>query len=137
MALRKSLRFFLFLGLGIFPAAACGPYSDGGSPSNTHEGLSIPGDTDSADADANSPAADSTDCPSEPPKVDYSCTVDEDCAIKNVGNCCGADLYCVNKDSTTDPEGVLIYCSCNAFASICMVNLPASCACVNGSCVGN
>src|SRR3546814_3171566 len=40
----------------------------------------------------------------EAPTIEYGCKADSDCAVKNVGNCCGAMPACVHKDSPVDPR---------------------------------
>ena len=35
--------------------------------------------------------------------IDYSCNIDSDCEIKNVGNLCGYYPQCVNKDFIPNP----------------------------------
>src|SRR3546814_5209920 len=42
----------------------------------------------------------------EAPTIEYGCKADSDCAVKNVGNCCGAMPACVHKDSPVDPAAV-------------------------------
>lgn len=68
------------------------------------------------------------------PEVDYSCTVDSDCAVKNVGNCCGYYPACVNKDSPTFPELVAKQCAEQGTAGICGFPEIRGCACVEGRC---
>ena len=36
------------------------------------------------------------------PTLDTSCRVDSDCAVKDVGNCCGTFPACVNVDSPAE-----------------------------------
>ena len=48
--------------------------------------------------------------------VDYACKTSADCAVKNVGNCCGAMPACVNKNSPTDPQGVRAQCAASGMA---------------------
>ncbi len=42
--------------------------------------------------------------------VDYSCKTSADCAVKDVGNCCGQYPACVNKSSRTFPDQVRAQC---------------------------
>jgi len=69
-----------------------------------------------------------------PGKVDFSCRTDADCAIKNVGNCCGYYPACVNIDSPTFPEQVLAECARNETMAICGFPEIAGCQCVEGRC---
>lgn len=68
------------------------------------------------------------------PEVDRSCSVDSDCSIKNVGNCCGYFPACVNKDSPTFPELVAKQCAEQGVAGICGFPEIRACACVEGRC---
>lgn len=67
-------------------------------------------------------------------EVVRSCQTDADCAIKNVGNCCGYYPSCVNVDSPTDPEGVKAQCAKTGMASVCGFPVLAGCQCVAGQC---
>jgi hypothetical protein len=68
--------------------------------------------------------------------VDYSCKQDSDCAIKDVGSCCGASPACVNKDSKTFPEQVQAKCKADGMSSICGFPSISSCSCKNNKCEG-
>lgn len=67
-------------------------------------------------------------------EVDFSCSTDADCAIKNVGNCCGYYPACVNVDSPTFPEQVMAECAKNDMQSVCGFRDIAGCQCVEGRC---
>lgn len=69
-----------------------------------------------------------------PVKVDFSCRTDADCAVKNVGNCCGAKPACVNANSPTDPEGVKAECARKGMMSMCGFKPVEGCQCVQGQC---
>jgi hypothetical protein len=71
---------------------------------------------------------------SSPTEVGVTCRVDADCAVKDVGNCCGYYPACVNKDSPTFPEQVKAQCEASGTASICGFREIASCACNDGRC---
>jgi hypothetical protein len=74
----------------------------------------------------------------EPPvKIDRSCRTDSDCAVKNVGNCCGYYPACVNKDSPTDPEGVQAQCAKDGVAGVCGFPDIQGCRCANHQCIGS
>lgn len=66
--------------------------------------------------------------------VDYSCQVDSDCAVKNVGNCCGYYPACVNVDSPTFPEQVQAECEREGRMSICGYPEIRGCRCVEQRC---
>jgi len=63
-----------------------------------------------------------------------SCSTDSDCAVKNVGNCCGYFPMCVNKDARTDPAAVRAQCEKDGMASICGFQEVSGCRCVNSQC---
>jgi hypothetical protein len=69
--------------------------------------------------------------------LDYSCSSDSDCEVKNVGNCCGYYPACVNKDSQTDPEAVRAECQKEGRAGVCGFPSINSCQCVQGRCEGS
>jgi len=71
---------------------------------------------------------------SQPVVVDYSCRSHGDCAVKDVGNCCGAMPACVNKDSPTDPQAVRAQCAAGGQMGICGFQEISSCQCVSGRC---
>jgi hypothetical protein len=68
-------------------------------------------------------------------QVDIRCTRNADCAVKNVGNCCGAMPACVNKDSPTDPEAVKARCQAQGMMGVCGFREISACQCDNGQCV--
>ncbi|MEL1265610.1 hypothetical protein [Pseudoxanthomonas putridarboris] len=69
-----------------------------------------------------------------PANVDYSCRSNADCAVKDVGNCCGAMPACVNKDSPTDPQAVQAQCAASGRMGICGFVDITACQCVSGRC---
>jgi hypothetical protein len=69
-----------------------------------------------------------------PAALDTACTVDADCAVKNVGNCCGAMPACVHKDSPTDPAAVQAECARKGLASTCGFREVSACTCREGRC---
>jgi hypothetical protein len=71
----------------------------------------------------------------EPVQPDRSCRSDADCAVKNVGNCCGDYPACVNKDSPVDPEAVKAQCAQQGTMSACGFAGIGGCRCVDGSCI--
>ena len=70
----------------------------------------------------------------DPSDPDRSCKRDSDCAVKDVGNCCGAFPMCVNKDASTDPAAVRAQCAKDGMASICGFQEVSGCQCVKGRC---
>jgi hypothetical protein len=79
------------------------------------------------------PAADkpAAGAPQDPVRT---CRTDADCAVKNVGSCCGYYPLCVNKDAKTDPEAVRAQCEKDGMASICGFQEIQGCQCVQGRC---
>lgn len=72
--------------------------------------------------------------PVGPLNPDRSCKVDADCAVKDVGNCCGHYPMCVNRDARTDPQAVRAQCARSGMASVCGFPEIAGCSCVQGQC---
>lgn len=101
---------------------------------------SVSPSTDSAAVETASKPAPPTSEPYPPRQVsqavavDYSCRSQSDCAVKDVGNCCGAMPACVNKDSPTDPQAVRAQCAANGQMGICGFQEISSCQCVSGRC---
>ncbi|HJT98528.1 MAG TPA: hypothetical protein VJ696_09455, partial [Rhodanobacteraceae bacterium] len=52
-------------------------------------------------------------------EVDYTCRTDADCAVKDVGNCCGRYPACVNRESPTFPDRVKAECAKKGEMGIC------------------
>lgn len=101
--------------------AACGGASSGNGGSGT-------------DATSLSNAPVSVGETGMPGEVDYTCTTDADCAVKDVGNCCGYYPACVSVDSPTFPEQVKAECAKNDMQSVCGFRDIAGCVCVEGRC---
>ncbi|MGH8172240.1 MAG: hypothetical protein ACREPX_03785 [Rhodanobacteraceae bacterium] len=68
------------------------------------------------------------------PEVDYRCTTDADCEVKNVGNCCGYYPACVNRQSPTFPDRVKAECASKGMMGVCGFPELAGCSCVEGRC---
>lgn len=64
----------------------------------------------------------------------FDCQVDTDCAVMDVGNCCGHYPACVNTASTPDPAAVARECAERGMAGICGFPVIESCACVANRC---
>jgi len=86
------------------------------------------------------PQAATPETAAEPPakaavgEVDYACDTDADCAVKNVGNCCGYYPACVNRDSETFPEQVKAACAAEGRMSVCGFAEISRCECRSGRC---
>jgi hypothetical protein len=77
--------------------------------------------------------------PANPPAdgvaaLDRSCRTSADCAVKNVGNCCGYMPACVNTNAQPDPDAVQAQCAKQGMASVCGFQEIRSCQCVQGQC---
>ena len=66
--------------------------------------------------------------------VNYACSVPADCAVKDVGNCCGYYPACVNKDSPTFPDQVKAQCANTGMSSVCGFQDVGGCDCIEGRC---
>ena len=72
--------------------------------------------------------------PASPLKLDTSCRSNADCAVKNVGNCCGAMPACVNANATPDPAAVQAQCRASGRMSVCGFREISACQCNAGTC---
>lgn len=152
---RRSMSwFFLAACAALAACTAPAPAPDGGAaPAATPSAVTAPANPGTGADDGGvpprrgqattDPAAGGAVAPPPPREVhtpaaavrlDYSCRVDADCAVKNVGNCCGAMPACVNKDSPTDPAAVQAECARNGVSSVCGFAEIASCSCVASRC---
>lgn len=77
------------------------------------------------------------EAPQQAGVVDYGCATSADCAVKDVGNCCGAQPACVNKDSPTDPAAVQAQCQASGMMSVCGFQEISACQCVSGRCAAD
>lgn len=68
--------------------------------------------------------------------VGADCRTDSDCAIKDVGSCCGYRPQCMNKNTPTFPEQVKARCGQEGRVSICGFPAITGCQCVAGKCAG-
>lgn len=66
--------------------------------------------------------------------VVLTCRVDADCAVKNVGNCCGYYPACVHRESPVFPERVKAECLKKGMSSICGFPDINACTCTAGRC---
>lgn len=69
-----------------------------------------------------------------PMSPDRTCKTDADCAVKDVGSCCGTFPLCVNKDAKVDPAAVRAQCAKDGMASICGFQPVSGCTCTKGRC---
>ena len=69
-------------------------------------------------------------------EVDYSCSTDAQCTIKDIGNCCGAYPACVNRDSPTFPEQVQAACAAQGLSGVCGFPAINGCRCIEQRCEG-
>jgi hypothetical protein len=63
-----------------------------------------------------------------------TCNSDADCAIKDVGSCCGYQPQCLNKDAPTFPEHVKAQCAREGRVSTCGMLAISGCQCRSGKC---
>ncbi|MEO1171016.1 MAG: hypothetical protein AAFX94_03045 [Myxococcota bacterium] len=68
------------------------------------------------------------------PTPDVSCGQDADCAVKDVGSCCGSHPMCVNTSFQPDRGAVTAYCQSHNMTSTCEVPIVNGCACVSKRC---
>jgi len=66
--------------------------------------------------------------------IDYRCKTDDDCAVKNIGNCCGYYPACVNRESPTFPDRVKSECAAKGMMGVCGFPEIKGCECVEGRC---
>lgn len=69
-----------------------------------------------------------------PAAVSRACKVDADCAVKDVGSCCGRFPACVATDARPDPAAVQAQCARSGMASVCGFREVSGCSCVAGTC---
>jgi hypothetical protein len=62
------------------------------------------------------------------------CRADSECAVKDVGNCCGRYDACVRADSQPDPAAVQAECAVKGQAGICGFPVIEACVCTAGTC---
>ncbi|MFC0677203.1 hypothetical protein ACFFGH_04955 [Lysobacter korlensis] len=75
--------------------------------------------------------------PSDSPTLaalDRSCRTSADCAVKDVGSCCGYKPACLNTNAKPDPGAVKAQCAQQGMVSTCGFEEIQSCACVQGRC---
>ena len=129
------IRLFLPLALALSLVACAAPTTT--APATGNLAGSTPPPPPAAPAPPTPPPMSS---PTPPRKVQSevtivtSCKTNADCAVKNVGNCCGAMPACVNKNSPTDPAAVQAACAAKGMMSTCGFAEISACQCDNGQC---
>ncbi|QGW64253.1 hypothetical protein GOY17_04590 [Lysobacter soli] len=116
--------------------AACAPHSENAiaaTPASDAAQAAAPQPT-RARAPEPAPKERQAEPAGTPIKLDFSCKTDADCAVKNVGNCCGAKPACVNANSPTDPEGVKAECARKGMMAMCGFKAIEGCTCEQGQC---
>lgn len=71
--------------------------------------------------------------------VDYSCSSAVDCQAKDVGNCCGSYVACVNAQYPADKDAMFQWCIDNEIRSTCTGSGGGGamyCICEEGKCKG-
>lgn len=126
----------LILALSLTACSAPAPSPETPQAATTTPAPSAPQPPKTAPA----PTAPMTPAPAEhvgsanPMAPDRSCRTDADCAVKDVGNCCGRFPLCVNKDAQVDPAAVRAQCAKDGMASTCGFQEVGGCQCVQGRC---
>ncbi len=134
------LRHFAFAALAALLLVGCtAPTSTPDAPSASPAPATPVAATPPLEAPAATPRPAAPASAETAPAVDASnpsrsCKTDSDCAVKNVGNCCGAFPSCVNKDAKTDPAAVQAQCAKAGMASVCGFQEVSGCQCVQGQC---
>lgn len=64
----------------------------------------------------------------------FACATASDCAIKDVGNCCGSYPACVNADSPVDSAAVARECADKGLSGVCGYPVIDACVCNAGRC---
>lgn len=128
MTIRSALLASLLLGLVL---SGCAPASRSSTAEPSPPGAEA---LASGGPAAAKPGAASPDESASALEVDYRCTSDADCTVKNIGNCCGYYPACVNVDSPTFPEQVKQRCEAEGMSSICGFKEISACQCVENRC---
>eukprot|EP00588_Corethron_pennatum_P017796 CAMPEP_0194304368 /NCGR_PEP_ID=MMETSP0171-20130528/2139_1 /TAXON_ID=218684 /ORGANISM="Corethron pennatum, Strain L29A3" /LENGTH=152 /DNA_ID=CAMNT_0039055629 /DNA_START=87 /DNA_END=545 /DNA_ORIENTATION=+ len=66
--------------------------------------------------------------------ITRNCTTHDDCAIRDIGNCCGYYPGCVSIAFCPDIERVKTLCKEQGMASVCGWSTIDACACREGQC---
>jgi hypothetical protein len=122
-------RFLMISVLAGWLVAGCGASGQGGSGQG---GSGQGGSGPSGNTQVGGPL--STGIPPRP-AVDYSCTSDEGCAVRDIGNCCGDYPVCASTGYVPDQAAVTAWCAENQLMSVCGFPDVTRCTCESGSCV--
>jgi hypothetical protein len=71
------------------------------------------------------------------PRIATGCRSDSDCAVKDIGSCCGVKPACINRNAEVDPAAVQAACEARGMMSACGFEAVRSCTCDAGTCRGN
>ncbi len=123
--MRRSAVFSLFASACLSLAALSGCAAPA-----TQAGGTTPTPTPAATVPIAKPAP----APAPPAAVSRACNVDADCAVKDVGSCCGHFPACVSKDARPDPAAVQAQCAASGMSSVCGFREVSGCSCVSGTC---
>jgi hypothetical protein len=66
--------------------------------------------------------------------LDDRCRSAADCAVKDVGSCCGYNPHCVATSSQPDPAAVRARCAAEGRVGTCGFREVTGCECVQGHC---
>jgi len=110
--------------LALALVAGCAARSDATAPSTPAV----------APAPAASPVPASSPAPAADPADLLACTSDSDCAIKDVGSCCGTRPACVRHDAKTFPDEVKARCAREGRMGVCGFTAIEGCQCASGRC---
>ena len=69
-----------------------------------------------------------------PQSPSLACRTDADCAVKDVGSCCGYRPACVSAAAETFPDEVRARCAAQDRVGICGFPAISGCQCVSGRC---
>jgi hypothetical protein len=135
----RLARWCLLIAIGVLAGCPQQQPEDAAQPNDTPASMSSPATSalpaqDQRRAPRMSDPLPPREVPS-PVALDYACSVDSDCAVKNVGNCCGAFPACVNRNSPTDPAAVKAECARRGEMSSCGFRELNQCDCRQGRCV--
>lgn len=129
---RRSLAFAALIALSLVACTThTAPTAAPGSPAL---GPTVPGQAAPGSDPANPPGHFDAATGLQPGATVRSCKTDSDCAVKDVGSCCGYFPMCVNKDAKTDPAAVMAQCKKDGMSSICGFREVSGCQCVQGQC---
>lgn len=130
----------LLLALALAACAAPSPQAQAGADGVTDSGTAAGSESETRPPPPAPPApaaaykSDAEVRAGMPAAPDRSCRSDSDCAVKDVGNCCGYFPMCVNKNAQTDPAAVRAACEREGIASICGFEEVKGCRCVDNRC---